>query len=69
MKLPGVGYIKLHARNAHGGGLFRGTGYTDALSVALYGSSTQGDFYLDALAGYANANNRLQRLSLVSLQS
>jgi len=39
------------------------------LSVALYGSLTQGDFNLDALAGYANANNRLQRLSLVSLQT
>jgi outer membrane autotransporter protein len=40
---------------------FGGTGYTDALSVALYGSFTQGAFYADALAGYANANNRLQR--------
>jgi autotransporter-associated beta strand protein len=41
---------------------FGGTGYTDALSVALYGSFTEGDFYVDAMAGYANANNRLQRV-------
>ena len=41
---------------------FGGNGYTDALSVALYGSFTQGGFYADALAGYANANNRLQRV-------
>src|SRR5262249_25422817 len=43
-----------------------GNGYTDALSVALYGSFTQnangGGFYADALAGYANANNRMQRI-------
>jgi outer membrane autotransporter protein len=41
---------------------FAGNGYTDALSVALYASLTQGGFYADALAGYANANNRLQRI-------
>jgi autotransporter-associated beta strand protein len=45
---------------------FGGNGYTDALSVALYGSFTQnangGGFYADALAGYANSNNRLQRV-------
>ncbi|MPZ33966.1 MAG: autotransporter domain-containing protein [Rhodospirillales bacterium] len=45
---------------------FGGNGYTDSLSVALYGSFTQnasgGGFYADALAGYANSNNRLQRV-------
>jgi outer membrane autotransporter protein len=41
---------------------FTGNGYTDALSVALYGSFTQGPVYVDALAGYANASNRLQRI-------
>ena len=40
---------------------FAGNGYTDSLSVALYGSFTQGGFYADALAGYANASNRMQR--------
>ncbi|MPZ34035.1 MAG: autotransporter domain-containing protein [Rhodospirillales bacterium] len=41
---------------------FSGNGYSDAFSVALYGSFTQGAFYADALAGYANASNRLQRV-------
>ena len=41
---------------------FSGTGYTDALSVAAYGSFTQGAFYADALAGYANAASRMQRI-------
>jgi len=41
---------------------FSGTGNIDALSVALYGSFTQGGFYADALAGYANARNRMQRV-------
>jgi outer membrane autotransporter protein len=41
---------------------FGGNGYTDSLSVALYGSFRQGGFYVDALAGYANSNNRLQRV-------
>jgi autotransporter-associated beta strand protein len=40
---------------------FRGDGHTDALSVALYGSFTQGAFYADALAGYANASNDMRR--------
>lgn len=44
---------------------FGGSGNTDTLSVALYGSFTQGGFYADALAGYANANNRLQRMVAV----
>ncbi|MBR2813669.1 MAG: autotransporter domain-containing protein [Reyranella sp.] len=45
---------------------FSGNGYTDALSFAVYGSFTQNGsgsgFYVDALAGYANASNRLQRV-------
>ena len=45
---------------------FSGNGYSDAFSVALYGSFTQNGsgpgFYADALAGYANASNRLQRV-------
>lgn len=41
---------------------FSGAGYTDALSIAAYGSFTQGAFYADALAGYANAASRMQRI-------
>jgi autotransporter-associated beta strand protein len=41
---------------------FSGNGYSDSFSVALYSSFTQGGFYADALAGYANANNRMQRV-------
>lgn len=46
---------------------FTGTGYVDSFNVGLYASfnqgGTQGDgFYADALAGYANATNRLQRV-------
>ena len=45
---------------------FSGNGYTDALSFAVYGSFTQNGsgsgLYVDALAGYANASNRLQRV-------
>jgi autotransporter-associated beta strand protein len=48
---------------------FGGNGYTDSLSVALYGSFTQGGFYADALAGYANSNNRLQRVVAIPGQS
>jgi autotransporter-associated beta strand protein len=41
---------------------FSGNGYSDSFSVALYSSFAQGGFYADALAGYANASNRLQRV-------
>jgi len=45
---------------------FAGNGYTDSLSIALYGSfapnGARGGFYADALAGYANASNRMQRI-------
>jgi len=44
---------------------FSGTGNVDALSVALYGSFTEGGFYADALVGYANARNRMQRVVAV----
>ena len=45
---------------------FMGSGWTDAVSVAAYGSYTQGAFYADALAGYAYSNNQLQRQIVVS---
>ena len=45
---------------------FSGNGYSDAFSVALYGSYTPNGtgpgFYADALVGYATANNRMQRV-------
>ncbi len=44
---------------------FLGQGWTDSVSVAAYGSFTQGGFYLDALAGYAYFNNQLQRQILI----
>ncbi|MBV8193670.1 MAG: autotransporter domain-containing protein [Alphaproteobacteria bacterium] len=49
---------------------FAGNGYTDQLSAALYGSFAQGPVYVDGLAGYANANNRTQRIvSIPGLQT
>ena len=42
-----------------------GQGWSDSVSVAAYGSFTQSDFYLDALAGYAYSNNQLQRQILI----
>ena len=44
---------------------FLGQGWSDLVSVAAYGSFTQGGFYLDALAGYAYFNNQLQRQILI----
>ena len=44
---------------------FMGQGWTDAVSVAAYGSFTQGGFYADALAGYAYSNNQLQRQIMI----
>jgi fibronectin-binding autotransporter adhesin len=45
---------------------FSGNGYSDSFSVALYGSYTPNGsgpgFYADALVGYANASNRMQRV-------
>ena len=44
---------------------FQGQGWTDSVSVAAYGSFTQGGLYVDALAGYAYFNNQLQRQILI----
>ena len=44
---------------------FMGKGWNNAVSVAAYGSFTQGGFYADLLAGYAYANNQLQRQIMV----
>jgi autotransporter-associated beta strand protein len=44
---------------------FMGQGWSDSVSVAAYGSFTQSDFYLDALAGYAYSSNQLQRQILI----
>jgi outer membrane autotransporter protein len=44
---------------------FMGQGWSDSVSVAAYGSFTQGAFYADALAGYAYSNNQLQRQILI----
>jgi outer membrane autotransporter protein len=44
---------------------FMGRGWSDSVSVAAYGSFTQGAFYIDALAGYAYSNNRLQRQIII----
>jgi outer membrane autotransporter protein len=41
---------------------FAGDGDIDAVSVVAYGSFTEGAFYADALAGYANASNSLKRI-------
>jgi outer membrane autotransporter protein len=40
---------------------FMGKAWSNAVSVTAYGSFTQGGFYADALAGYAYANNQVQR--------
>ncbi|WP_421995168.1 beta strand repeat-containing protein [Reyranella sp.] len=40
---------------------FQGKGWSNGVSVAAYASLVQGGAYLDALAGYAYANNQLQR--------
>ena len=42
-----------------------GSGLTDSVSVAAYGSFTQSGFYVDALAGYAYYSNQLQRQILI----
>ena len=44
---------------------FLGRGWSDSVSVAVYGSFTQGGFYADALAGYAYFNNQLQRQIMI----
>ena len=44
---------------------FPGQGYTDLVSVAVYGSYTQSGFYVDALAGYAYYNNQVHRQIMI----
>jgi outer membrane autotransporter protein len=53
----GVGYT--HGTQWTGG--FPGQGWSDALSLAAYGSFTQAGFYADAMAGYATFSNQMQR--------
>ena len=45
---------------------FLGRGTSDSVTVAAYGSFTQGGFYADLLGGYAYFNNQLQRQILIS---
>jgi fibronectin-binding autotransporter adhesin len=48
---------------------FQGKGWSNSVSVAVYGSFTQSGLYVDALAGYAYSNNQLQRqISIPNLQ-
>jgi autotransporter-associated beta strand protein len=48
---------------------FQGKSSSNSVSVATYASFTRGGAYLDALAGYAYANNQMQRqLSIPGLQ-
>ena len=48
---------------------FMGKGWSNAVSVAAYGSFTRSNLYVDGLAGYAYANNQLQQyLAIPGLQ-
>jgi outer membrane autotransporter protein len=40
---------------------FQGRGWSNSVVIAAYGSFTQAALYVDALAGYAHFDNRLQR--------
>jgi autotransporter-associated beta strand protein len=44
---------------------FQGNGNTDNYSAALYASFNQGGLYVDALAGYAYSDNRMQRVMAI----
>ncbi len=44
---------------------FPGQGYTNSVSVAVYGSYTQSGFYVDALAGYAYYDNQVHRQIMI----
>ena len=57
--LVGIGVGYTHGTQWVNG--FQGQGWTDAVSVAAYGSFTEGAFYADMLAGYAYSSNQLQR--------
>lgn len=41
---------------------FQGTGTSNTFQTGLYGSFTQGELYIDGLAGYAYSDNQMQRL-------
>ena len=66
--LVGIGVGYTHGTEWVNG--FPGQAWTDSVSVAAYGSFTsQGGFYVDALAGYAYYSNQLQRqMSIPGLQ-
>jgi autotransporter-associated beta strand protein len=44
---------------------FMGRGWSDTVSVTVYGSFAQQDFYADALAGYAWSGNQMQRQIII----
>jgi hypothetical protein len=44
---------------------FAGQGFSNSVSVAGYGSFTQSNFYVDALVGYANYSNWLNRSIII----
>jgi fibronectin-binding autotransporter adhesin len=44
---------------------FMGNGNADTYSAALYASFNQGGLYVDALAGYAYSDNRMQRVMAI----
>jgi len=44
---------------------FMGRGWSDTVSVTVYGSFAQQDFYADALAGYAYSGNQMQRQIII----
>jgi len=44
---------------------FMGRGWSDTVSVTVYGSFAQQDFYADALAGYAWSGNQMQRQIMI----
>jgi uncharacterized protein with beta-barrel porin domain len=45
---------------------FSGRGAADTIQAAVYASLLRGPFHLDALAGYAYSNNRLQRQIVIA---
>jgi autotransporter-associated beta strand protein len=44
---------------------FQGKAWSNSVSVAAYGSFTQSNVYVDALAGYAYSNNQLQQYLVI----
>jgi autotransporter-associated beta strand protein len=45
---------------------FMGRGWSDTVSVTVYGSFAHQDFYADALAGYAYSGNQMQRQIMIA---